>query len=149
MAAEPVPAALSSGTLALAQGLRILLAEDNLVNQKVAKRILQKERHTVAVAANGKIALELLTQQTFDLILMDVQMPEMDGIEATRVVRENEKASGEHIPIIALTAHAMSGDRERCVAAGMDGYASKPIRIDELRQEIERLAQARPKSFFK
>ncbi len=149
MAAESAPAAPSSGTPALAQGLRILLAEDNLVNQKVARRLLQKEAHTVAVAANGKIALELLTQQIFDLVLMDVQMPEMDGIEATRVIRENEKATGQHINIIALTAHAMSGDRERCVAAGMDGYASKPIRIDELRQEIERLRQARPKSFFK
>ena len=137
---EPVPAAAtSSAHNPAAPGLRVLLAEDNLVNQKVARRILEKEGYLVSVAGSGKAALDLVLQQTFDLIFMDVQMPEMDGIEATRTIRENEKRTGQHIPIIALTAHAMSGDRERCVAAGMDGYASKPIRLDELRQEIERL----------
>ena len=120
-------------------GLNILLAEDNTVNQKVAKRVLQKQGHSVTVASSGKIALEILEQQDFDLILMDVQMPEMDGMEATRAIREKEKVTGKHIPIIALTAHAMAGDRDRCLAAGMDGYASKPIRVDELRQEIQRL----------
>ncbi len=119
--------------------LQILLAEDNPVNQKVALRMLQKQGHSVTVAGNGKIALEIMRQQSFDLALMDVQMPEMDGLEATRAIRLAEKATGKHLPIIALTAHAMSGDREHCLMAGMDGYASKPIRIDELNQEIARV----------
>ena len=112
--------------------LRILLAEDNTVNQVVAVRLLQKIGHTVMVVANGRDAVLMLDDQDFDLVLMDVQMPEMDGIEATRVIREKEKASGKHIPIIAMTAHAMKGDRERCLAAGMDGYIAKPIRPAEL-----------------
>jgi CheY-like chemotaxis protein len=105
----------------------------------VATRILQKRGHFVTVAASGRAVLEFLQNQSFDMILMDVQMPEMDGLEATRAIRDSEKTSGKHIPIIALTAHAMSGDRERCLTAGMDGYSSKPIRPDELHQEIERL----------
>jgi len=106
---------------------RILLTEDNAVNQRVALRILEKAGHIVAVAETGKVALRLLKEQSFDLILMDVQMPEMDGFEATAVIREKEKRTGRHIPIIAMTAHAMTGDRERCLAAGMDGYISKPV----------------------
>ena len=119
-------------------GLRILLAEDNLVNQKLACRILEKQSHAVTVAANGREALLAYEQQTFDLILMDIQMPEMDGFEATAEIR-NREPDGQRLPIIALTAHAMSGDRERCLSAGMDGYLTKPIRVDELLAEIDRL----------
>ncbi len=106
---------------------RILLAEDNLINQRVALRILEKAGHIVAVAENGKAALRMLEEQTFDLILMDVQMPEMGGFEATELIREKERRTGRHIPIVAMTAHAMAGDRERCLAAGMDDYLSKPV----------------------
>ena len=112
--------------------LRILLAEDNTVNQVVAVRLLQKIGHTVMVVGNGRDAVLMLDDQDFDLVLMDVQMPNMDGIEATRVIREKEKTTSKHIPIIAMTAHAMKGDRERCLAAGMDGYIAKPIRPAEL-----------------
>jgi CheY-like chemotaxis protein len=112
--------------------LRILLAEDNTVNQVVAVRLLQKIGHTVMVVGNGRDAVLMLDDQDFDLVLMDVQMPDMDGIEATRVIREKEKATRKHVPIIAMTAHAMKGDRERCLAAGMDGYIAKPIRPAEL-----------------
>ena len=121
--------------------LRILLAEDNAVNQMVAARLLQKFGHTVAVVSNGREALTTLGKQDFDLILMDVQMPEMDGIETTRVIREMEAGTAKHIPIIAMTAHAMKGDRERCLAAGMDGYVAKPIRPTELFEAIDRLAR--------
>ena len=119
--------------------LKILLAEDNPVNQKVAVRMLEAEGHTVTVAANGKAVLDIWQRQFFDLILMDVQMPEMDGLEATAAIRRLERQTRRRIPIIALTAHAMTGDRERCLAAGMDGYASKPIRTEEIRNEILRL----------
>ena len=120
--------------------LKILLAEDNLINQKVAVRLLEKRGHTVVVAETGKQALEMLEpadQQPFDLILMDVQMPEMDGLQATAAIRRREQASGSHIPIIAMTAHAMVGDKERCLQAGMDGYTSKPLQVQELLATIE------------
>lgn len=116
--------------------LHILLAEDNPINQKVAVRTLEKLGHRVFVANNGKEVIAALEQQPFDLVLMDVQMPEMDGVEATAVIRENEKRTGQRTPIIALTAHAMKGDRERLLAAGMDGYVTKPIRQEELWREI-------------
>jgi signal transduction histidine kinase/CheY-like chemotaxis protein len=119
--------------------LRILLAEDNLVNQRVACRILEKEHHVVTVAGNGREVLQALAHQSFDLILMDIQMPEMDGLAAAAAIREKERNSGNHIPIIALTAHAMSGDRERFMAAGMDGYVTKPIHVPDLVREISRL----------
>ena len=112
--------------------LRILLAEDNAVNQKLAVRLLEKRGHTVTVAGNGKEVLAALQADTFDLVLMDVQMPEMDGFEATAAIRELEKVSGNHLAVIAMTAHAMVGDRERCLAAGMDDYLTKPIRPEEL-----------------
>lgn len=120
--------------------LRLLLAEDNPVNQKLAKRLLEKRGHTVVVAANGKLATEILAKEKFDLVLMDVQMPEMDGFEATAAIRASEKSTGEHLPILAMTAHAMKGDRQRCMEAGMDGYVSKPLQISQLLEEVERLA---------
>ncbi len=115
-----------------ASSKRILLAEDNAVNQRLARRLLENAGHIVAVANNGKEALNALQRQIFDLVLMDVQMPEMDGFETTAAIRLGETGSNLHIPIVALTAHAMAGDRERCLAAGMDGYLSKPIRSAEL-----------------
>jgi len=121
--------------------VRILLAEDNPVNQMVARRLLEKTGHTVMVVANGRDAVLMLEEQEFGLVLMDVQMPEMDGFEATRVIREKEASTPKHIPIIAMTAHAMKGDRERCLAVGMDGYIAKPIRPAELLAEIERFSR--------
>ncbi|MBV9122029.1 MAG: response regulator, partial [Planctomycetes bacterium] len=121
------------------RSLRILLAEDNVINQKLVVLLLRKQGHVVAVAGDGREALEVLEQQPFDLVLMDMQMPEMDGIEATAIIREKEKETGRHLPIIALTAHAMIGDRDSCLAAGMDGYVSKPFQEKELRQAIEDL----------
>ncbi len=123
-------------------GLQILLAEDNAVNQKLAVRLLERRGHAVVVASTGNAALEALARQPFDLVLMDVQMPEMDGLEATVLIRESEKETGKHVPIIAMTANAMVGDRERCLAAGMDGYVSKPIQIKELFEVIERTIPA-------
>jgi two-component system, sensor histidine kinase and response regulator len=118
--------------------LRILLAEDNAVNQKLAVRLLEKRGHTVTVAGNGREALAALQAGAFDVVLMDVQMPEMDGFEATAAIRELEKASGNHLPVIAMTAHAMVGDRERCLAAGMDDYLTKPILPEELNNLLVR-----------
>jgi CheY-like chemotaxis protein len=118
--------------------LRVLLAEDNPVNQLLATRLLEKRGHQVVVAANGREALEALGKDTYDLVLMDVQMPEMDGIEATIAIREMEKSSGRHLPVVALTAHAMKGDQERCLDAGMDAYLSKPIRPRELDDLLEK-----------
>jgi CheY-like chemotaxis protein len=120
---------------------RILLAEDNMVNQRVALRLLEKAGHHVLAVANGKKALAAWLSQPFDLILMDVQMPEMDGIEATSEIRRAERGSTIHIPIIAVTAHAMSGDRERCLAAGMDDYLSKPLNKADLMEIIARHTQ--------
>jgi signal transduction histidine kinase/CheY-like chemotaxis protein len=117
--------------------LRILLTEDNVVNQRLASRLLEKEGHVVVVAEDGAKALKACKENTFDLILMDVQMPVMDGIEATAAIRETEQTSGHHIPIIAMTAHAMAGDRQRFLKAGMDGYVSKPIHSRELLEAIE------------
>jgi signal transduction histidine kinase/DNA-binding response OmpR family regulator len=119
-----------------ATSLHILLAEDNRTNQTVATRMLQKMGHSTMVAGNGKEALVLLTTRRFDLILMDIQMPEMDGLTATRKIRESEKETQLHLPIIAMTAHAMKGDRERCIEAGMDGYISKPISSKEVAEAI-------------
>jgi signal transduction histidine kinase/CheY-like chemotaxis protein len=117
--------------------LRILVAEDNLVNQRLATRLLEKEGHAVVLAGDGAEALNVLDKHSFDVILMDVQMPVMDGVEATAAIRQREKASGNHIPIIAMTAHAMSGDRQRFLDAGMDAYVSKPIHASELLHTIE------------
>jgi len=117
--------------------LRILLAEDNVVNQRLAVKVLTKRGYHVVVAGNGKEAVAAFEREPFDVILMDVQMPEMNGFEATAVIREKEKETGSRIPIIAMTAHAMKGDRERCLEAGMDEYVSKPIRPQMVADAIE------------
>jgi CheY-like chemotaxis protein/HPt (histidine-containing phosphotransfer) domain-containing protein len=119
--------------------LRILLAEDNHINQELAVRMLEKRGHSVVIAANGRQAVAAHQRGVFDLILMDVQMPEMNGFEATAAIRENEKATNERIPIVAMTARALKGDREECIASGMDGYVSKPMRAEALFQAIGRI----------
>jgi PAS domain S-box-containing protein len=135
--------------------LRILLAEDNAINREVAVRLLTKRGHSVSVAENGKQAVAAVESETFDVVLMDVQMPEMDGFEATAAIRKIEQSKGNHTPIIAMTAHAMKGDRERCLEAGMDAYISKPIQFDELLEVTESLsdfsasAEVRPESGWK
>jgi two-component system, sensor histidine kinase and response regulator len=116
--------------------LRILLAEDHAVNRRLARYMLEKKGHTVITAEDGRQALALLETETVDLILMDVQMPGMDGLEATRVIRARETAGGRRVPIVALTAHAMSGDRDYCLAAGMDDYLTKPIRAEDLHRVL-------------
>ncbi|HMH07811.1 MAG TPA: response regulator, partial [Terriglobales bacterium] len=123
--------------------LHVLLAEDNLVNQRLATRLLEKRGHRVVIAGNGREAVLALEKETFDLVLMDVQMPEMDGFQATGAIREKEKGTEIHQEVIALTAHAMTGDRERCLAAGMDGYLSKPIRPQELDDLLQKYVDRR------
>lgn len=126
-------------TLREAKGrLRILLAEDNAVNQTLAVRLLEKRGYAVTVAGDGRAAVAALQSQPFDLVLMDIQMPGMDGFEATAAIRASEESTGAHIPIVAMTAHALKGDQERCLAAWMDDYISKPIRTSELFAAIER-----------
>jgi PAS domain S-box-containing protein len=123
--------------------LRVLLAEDNLVNQRLVTRLLEKRGHRVVISANGHEALLALEKETFDLVFMDLQMPEMDGFEATAAIRQKEKGTNIHQPVIALTAHAMTGDRERCLAGGMDGYLSKPIRPMELDNLLQKYVDRR------
>jgi two-component system sensor histidine kinase/response regulator len=122
--------------------LRVLLAEDNAVNQKIASRVLEKQGHHVTIAADGREALAALDGENFDVVLMDVQMPEMDGFETTSAIRVRERDTGKRLPIIAMTAHAMQGDRERCLAAGMDSYIAKPIRARELIELLEKFCGA-------
>ena len=112
--------------------LNILLAEDNLINQKLAMALLTKQGHRVTVAVNGAEAVKMSAATDFDLILMDLQMPVMDGLAATEAIRQREDDTERHLPIVAMTANALAGDRERCLVAGMDGYVSKPIRVNEL-----------------
>jgi PAS domain S-box-containing protein len=119
--------------------LRILLAEDDPTNRMVAVRLLEKRGHTLVTAENGRQALRLLEQERFDIVIMDVQMPEMDGLAATEAIRARERTTGAHVPIVALTAHAMPRDRERCLQAGMDLYMTKPIKPDELFASVEGL----------
>jgi CheY-like chemotaxis protein len=124
------------------RALSVLVAEDNAVNRRLIEALLQSAGHHVTSALNGKQALALVESQIFDLVLMDVEMPEMSGLEATAAIRQSELI-GAHVPIYALTAHALSGDRERCLAGGMDGYLSKPVNMDELLRVIAEVAAQR------
>jgi signal transduction histidine kinase/DNA-binding response OmpR family regulator len=119
--------------------LRVLVAEDNPVNRQLAVRLLQKHGHAVSAVETGRAAVDAVMHHTYDLVLMDVQMPGMDGFEATAAIRARERATGGHLPIIAMTAHALKGDRERCLAAGMDGYVTKPIQIESLLTTIDHI----------
>jgi two-component system, sensor histidine kinase and response regulator len=114
----------------------VLVAEDNPVNQKLTVRLLERCGHSAIVANNGLEALKAFQSQSFDLIIMDVQMPDMSGLEATEEIRKAEAQTGDHVPIIALTAHAMKGDLEKCLNAGMDDYLSKPIHVKDLMEKI-------------
>jgi len=134
---EPVAPATSSTPPTPTRKLRVLLAEDNAVNQRLVVKLMEKKGHTLVVTNNGKEALAAWERERFDVVLMDVQMPEMGGFEAAGQIREREKAKGEHIPIIAMTAHALKGDRERCLEAGMDAYVSKPIQSRLLFEAID------------
>jgi CheY-like chemotaxis protein len=131
---DPVPAPVPVKT---GGGLRVLLADDSPVNQRLAVSLLQKRGHSVTVAPNGKEAVARYAEAAFDVVLMDVQMPEMGGFEATAAIRTIERTKGRKTPIIGVTAHAMKGDRERCLAAGMDAYVSKPLRPQELFRVID------------
>jgi signal transduction histidine kinase/CheY-like chemotaxis protein len=124
-------------------GLRILVAEDNVVNQKLASALLVRRGHETVIACSGREAIDAWKQGGFDAIFMDVQMPEIDGFEATAMIRESERGTGDHIPIIAMTAHAMTGDRERCIAAGMDDYVTKPISVREIDRVLMQLIEQR------
>lgn len=119
--------------------LRVLLAEDSLVNQKLVIGLLEGEGHEIVVAETGPVAVEFATREPFDVVLMDVQLPDLDGLAATRAIRQRERQTGRHVPILAMTAHAMKGDRERCLAAGMDDYLPKPIRANQLLAKMAEL----------
>ena len=136
--APPAAAARPSGSGA-SRKLRVLLAEDNAVNQRLVVKLMEKQGHSLVAVNNGVEALDVLERETFDVVLMDVQMPEMGGFEATARIREREKSSGQHVPVIAMTAHALKGDRERCLEAGMDAYVSKPIQAALLFETIDSL----------
>ena len=126
--------------------LRILLAEDNAINQKLAILLLEKKGWCVTAVSDGKKALQTLESESFDLILMDVQMPKMGGFEATKAIRKKENGTGAHIPIIAMTAHAMKGDKEKCLKAGMDDYVAKPINASKLYTTINRMRNGKFRS---
>jgi CheY-like chemotaxis protein/HPt (histidine-containing phosphotransfer) domain-containing protein len=123
------------------RSLRVLLAEDNAVNQQLVLAVLEKQEHRVVVVDNGAAAVRAVEQESNDLVLMDVQMPQMNGLEATRAIRALERERGSHVPIVAMTAHAMKGAREECLQAGMDAYLSKPVQMAELVRVIEELSR--------
>ena len=128
--------------------MRILLAEDNIINQRVALSVLEKRGHSAIVANNGQEALEILARHNyegFDAVLMDVQMPKIDGFEATTIIRDLEKTTGSHLPIVAMTAHAMREDRDRCIKAGMNVYLTKPLNFAEVFAVIESVVPIRTK----
>jgi CheY-like chemotaxis protein len=132
------------GAMPAMSGLRVLLAEDNLVNQRLARRLLEKNGHTVHIAKNGREALEIFGREELDVVLMDLQMPELDGIQATAAIRESEQSRGGHVPIIALTAHALAGDRANCLSSGMDGYLAKPYSSEDLNLALFRAIRPAP-----
>jgi two-component system sensor histidine kinase/response regulator len=134
---HPIPT-ISSAPAGSIQALRILLAEDNVVNQVLVTKLLTRRGHKVTVVGNGLECLDTLKDGLFDLLLLDVQMPEMDGFEAVRKIREMEKTTGNRLTVFGLTAHVMTGDREKCLAAGMDDYLTKPIHAQSLYEAIER-----------
>jgi signal transduction histidine kinase/CheY-like chemotaxis protein len=138
------PAAVPEPSREPSRQATILIAEDNPVNRKVLQRLIERHGHAVELALDGREALRLLEERDFDLVLMDVQMPEMDGFEATREIRRRERETGDHQMVVAMTAHAMRGDRERCLEAGMDDYLSKPIAVQELKQLLDRISSDRP-----
>jgi two-component system, sensor histidine kinase and response regulator len=134
---QVLPSAVEGKSRPTSECLRILLAEDNSFNQRVAILMLAKLGHSVTIVGNGRMAVEAVARQSFDLVLMDLQMPEMDGFEATAAIRLAEAGTSRHMQIVALTAHALKEDRDRCLEASMDGYVSKPIDRDKLRMAIE------------
>jgi CheY-like chemotaxis protein len=140
--ADAQTAAPAATPMRAAHRLRVLVAEDNAVNRKLAEHLLRRRGHRPLMVTNGRDAVEVLATEQIDLVLMDLQMPEMDGFEATAAIRELERGTGRRLPIIALTAHAMEGDRQRCLGADMDGYLSKPIKAVELFEVIDRVMAA-------
>jgi CheY-like chemotaxis protein len=138
----PAPAARRSDAppAVPSRPLRVLVAEDNPVNQRLAEALLARRGHEVVLVGNGREAMAACAAGPFDLVFMDVQMPEMDGFEATAAIRASEGRSGAHVPIVAMTAHAMRGDRERCLASGMDDYITKPISLSEVDRVLQRVA---------
>jgi CheY-like chemotaxis protein len=137
----PKPAAPHVAPVVDSRPLRVLVAEDNVVNRKLAEHLLRRRGHEPVMVVNGREAVDALEQESIDVVLMDLQMPEMDGFEATAAIRARERSTGERVPIVALTAHAMEGDRQRCLDADMDGYVSKPIDPANLFAVIDQLTQ--------
>jgi CheY-like chemotaxis protein len=145
LAAAPIaikPTAKPAAPVVNARPLRVLVAEDNLVNRRLAEHLLRQRGHQPLMVVNGREAVDALARTSFDLVLMDLQMPEMDGFEATAAIRARERGTGARTPIVALTAHAMEGDRQRCLDADMDGYVSKPIDATDLFAVIDKVSQA-------
>ncbi len=125
---------------------QVLLVEDNEISQKTLSQLLNFKDCGVTIAANGKQAVEAFSKRAYDLILMDVQMPEMDGLDATRIIRGLERGTGRRIPIVAITGYALEGDKERCLKAGMDGYLAKPVGMDDLFRVVEEFLEKAPEA---
>jgi len=138
-AAVVLPEKTGTGAAPVARGLSVLLVEDHAINRKLAEVMLQRMGHVFVTAEDGQQALDRLAQQSFDVVLMDVMMPVLDGLTALRLLREREAGTGRRTPVLMVTAHAMTGDRERFLAAGADGYVSKPMSQQALEQAIERV----------